>query len=555
MSADVLIADTGRMDYDKFVYGFKAERIAAKLSGDLDAGLNACVECCDRHSPSGVALFWDGSDGRSRSYTFQQLSEHSAQLANFLRNAGVQPGDRVAGLLPRIPELLILTLGTWRLGAVYQPLFTAFGPKAIEDRLSASGARMIFTDMTNRPKLAALSVCPPIVTVDRGPDEASGDLDFWAEVQRQPAHFHPVMRRGDDPFLMMFTSGTTGPAKGVLVPLKALLSIQVYMRYAIDLRAEDRYWNIADPGWAYGLYFAVIGPLLLGHSTTLYEGAFTPESTYRVIEEYGITNLAGAPTAFRLMIAAGVEAAAKVKGQMRVVSSAAETLNPEVIRWFRRHLDCPINDHYGQTEIGMVVCNHHGLGHSIHLGSAGLPVPGFKVAVVDSEAREVPRGTPGTLAVDRKRSPLFSFQGYWQQETTCWVGDYHLTGDTVQQNADGSISFVGRADDIITSSAYRIGPYEVESALIEHPAVMEAAVVGKPDPERTELVKAFVVLRSGYQPDPELAEELRQFVKTRLAAHAYPREIEFIEQLPKTPSGKLQRFLLRQRELDRLRAA
>ena len=552
MSADVLIADTGRMDYGKFVYGFKAERIAAKLSGDLDAGLNACVECCDRHSPSGVALFWDGSDGRSRSYTFQQLSEHSAQLANFLRNAGVQPGDRVAGLLPRIPELLILALGTWRLGAVYQPLFTAFGPKAIEDRLSASGARMIFTDMTNRPKLAALSVCPPIVTVDRGPDEAIGDLDFWAEVQRQPAHFGPVMRRGDDPFLMMFTSGTTGPAKGVMVPLRALLSIEVYMRYAIDLRAEDIYWNIADPGWAYGLYFAVIGPLLLGHSTTLYEGAFTAESTYRVIEEYGITNLAGAPTAFRLMIAAGVEAAARVKGQMRVVSSAGETLNPEVIRWFRRHLDCPINDHYGQTEIGMVVCNHHGLGHSIHLGSAGLPVPGFKVAVVDAEAREVPRGTPGTLAVDRKRSPLFWFQGYWRQETTCWVGDYHLTGDTVQQNADGSISFVGRADDIITSSAYRIGPYEVESALIEHPAVMEAAVVGKPDPERTELVKAFVVLRSGYQPDPELAEELRQFVKTRLAAHAYPREIEFIEQLPKTPSGKLQRFLLRQRELDRL---
>ena len=555
MSTDILIADTGRMDYDKFVDGFKAERVAAKLSGDLDAGLNACVECCDRHSPSGVALFWQATDGRSRSYTFQQLSEHSAQLANFLRKAGVQPGDRVAGLLPRVPELLILTLGTWRLGAVYQPLFTAFGPKAIEDRLGASGARMIFTDMTNRPKLAALPVCPPIVTVDRGSDEASGDLDFWAEVQRQPAHFDPVMRRGDDPFLMMFTSGTTGPAKGVLVPLKALLSIEVYMRYAIDLRAEDRYWNIADPGWAYGLYFAVIGPLLLGHSTTLYEGAFTAESTYRVIEEYGITNLAGAPTAFRLMIAAGVEAAARVKGQMRVVSSAGETLNPEVIRWFRRHLDCPINDHYGQTEIGMVVCNHHGLVHSIHLGSAGLPVPGFKVAVVDAEAREVARGTPGTLAVDRKRSPLFWFQGYWQQETTCWVGDYHLTGDTVQQNADGSISFVGRADDIITSSAYRIGPYEVESALIEHPAVMEAAVVGKPDPERTELVKAFVVLRSGYQPDPELAEELQQFVKTRLAAHAYPREIEFIEQLPKTPSGKLQRFLLRQRELDRLRAA
>jgi acetyl-CoA synthetase len=463
----------------------------------------------------------------------------------------VQPGDRVAGLLPRIPELLILTLATWRLGAVYQPLFTAFGPKAVEHRIGASGARMIFSDATNRPKLAEILSCPPIVMVDGRRDQAGGDLDFWAELQRQPAHFDPVMRRGDDPFLMMFTSGTTGPAKGVMVPLKALLSISVYMRYALDLRGEDAYWNIADPGWAYGLYFAVIGPLLLGHATTLYDGAFTAESTYRVVEKYGITNLAGAPTAFRLLIAAGVEAAARAKGRLRLVSSAGETLNPEVIRWFREHLDCPINDQYGQTEIGMVVCNHHGLSHPIHPGSAGLPVPGFQVAVVDEEAREVPVGTPGILAVNRQRSPLFWFQGYWQQETSCWVGDYHLTGDTVQQNADGSISFVGRADDIIISSAYRIGPYEVESALIEHPAVMEAAVVGKPDPERTELVKAFVVLNSDYQPAPELAEELQQFVKIRLAAHAYPREIEFIEHLPKTPSGKLQRFILRQQEIDK----
>ena len=556
MSADVLVADTRPVRYEKFMDGFKAEQIVAKLSGELDAGLNACIECCDRHAqPGRVALSWEGSDGRSETYTFEQLREHSARLANFLRSAGVQPGDRVAGLLPRIPELLILTLGTWRLGAVYQPLFTAFGPKAIEHRVGASGARMIFTDANNRSKLADVPTCPPIVTVDgrRGRDQATGDRDFWAELQRQPAHFDPMMRRGDDPFLMMFTSGTTGPAKGVMVPLNALLSIYVYMRYAIDLRAEDAYWNIADPGWAYGLYFAAIGPLLLGHATTLYDGAFTAESTYGVIEKYGITNLAGAPTAFRLLIAAGVEAAEGIRGRLRVVSSAGETLNPEVIRWFREHLDCSINDHYGQTEIGMVVCNHHGLSHPIHLGSAGLPVPGFDVAVVDEEAREVPPCTPGILAVDRTRSPLFWFQGYWQQETTCWVGDYHLTGDTVRQNADGSISFIGRADDIITSSAYRIGPYDVESALIEHPAVMEAAVIGKPDPERTELVKAFVVLRSGYQPAPDLAEELQQFVKTRLSAHSYPREIEFIEHLPRTPSGKLQRFILRQQEIDKAR--
>jgi acetyl-CoA synthetase len=552
MSLDPLVGDTPLIDYERFVDGFKVEQIAARLSGDLDAGLNASVECCDRHAqPGRVALFWEGSDGRSKTYTFEELKEHSARLAKFLQDAGVQPGDRVAGLLPRIPEVLILILATWRLGAVYQPLFTAFGPKAIEHRLGESGARMIFTDANNRPKLADIPACPPIVTVDRRQEQAVSDGDFWTELQRQPAHIDPVMRRSDDPLLMMFTSGTTGPAKGVMVPLKALLSIDVYMRYAIDLRAEDAYWNIADPGWAYGLYFAVIGPLLLGHATTLYDGAFAAESTYRLIEKYRISNLAGAPTAFRMLIAAGGEAAARAKGSLRVVSSAGETLNPEVIRWFREHLHCPINDHYGQTEVGMIVCNHHGLSHPIHPGSAGLPVPGFRVAVVDEQARGVPPGTPGILAVDRKRSPLFWFQGYWQQETTCWVGDYHLTGDTVRQNADGSISFVGRSDDIITSSAYRIGPYDVESALIEHPAVMEAAVVGKPDPERTEVVKAFVVPCSGYQPSAELAEELQQFVKTRLSAHAYPREIEFIEHLPKTPSGKLQRFILREQEIDK----
>jgi acetyl-CoA synthetase len=430
-------------------------------------------------------------------------------------------------------------------------------PKAIEYRIASSGARLIFTDRDNRHKLAEVAESPPIVVVDGGAGaaEAGKESDFSAELARQPATFAPVPLRGDDPFLMLFTSGTTGPAKGVTVPLKALLSFFVYTRWGLDLRAEDAYWNIADPGWAYGLYYAVIGPLLLGHPTTLYDGPFTVDSTYRVIGKYGITNLAGAPTAYRLLIAAGEQAAAPIKGRLRVVSSAGETLNPEVIRWFAKTLDCPIHDHYGQTEVGMVLCNHHGLSHPVHVGSAGLAMPGFRLAVVDDGGRELQAGTPGILAVDRKRSPLFWFPGYWQQPTTNWVGDYHLTGDTVEQNAGGTISFLGRSDDIITSSGYRIGPYDVESALIEHAAVAEAAVVGKPDPQRTELVKAFVVLRPGVEPTPGLTEELQNLVKTRLAAHAYPREIEFISEIPKTPSGKMQRFILRNQEAEKARSA
>jgi acetyl-CoA synthetase len=311
------------------------------------------------------------------------------------------------------------------------------------------------------------------------------------------------------------------------------------------------FWNIADPGWAYGLYYAATGPLLLGHATMFYDGPFTVDSTYRLVRKHRVTNLAGSPTAFRLLIAAGEEAAAPLRGQLRVVGSAGETLNPEVVRWFAKNLDAPIHDQYGQTEVGMVLCNHHGLSHPVHPGSAGFPMPGFRLAVVDDEGRAVPAGTPGILAVDRG-SPLFWFPGYWQQANP--AGDYHLTGDTVELNTDGSISFVGRSDDIITSSGYRIGPYDVESALIEHPAVAEAAVVGRPDPQRTELVKAFVVLRPEFGATPALAEELQSLVKTRLAAHAYPREIEFIAEIPKTPSGKIQRFILRNQEAGKFRS-
>lgn len=540
--------------YEEFITRFTAGQIEAELQGSLSDGLNACVECCDKHAqPGRVALNWESRDGRSEQITFTELQERSAQLANLLRARGIQPGDRVAGLLPRTPELLVVILGTWRAGAVYQPLFTAFGPKAIEYRISSSEARLIFTDEANRHKLDDVTGCPPVMTVD-APREGTDASDFQAELAAQPSTFTPVLRSGDDPFVMLFTSGTTGPAKGVAVPLRALLSFYVYTRWSLDLRDEDAYWNIADPGWAYGLYYAVIGPLLLGHATTLYDGPFTVDSTYHVIRKYGITNLAGAPTAYRLLIAAGKDAAAPIRGQLRVASSAGETLNPEVIRWFAATLDCPICDHYGQTEVGMVLCNHHGLAHPVHMGAAGYAMPGFHLAVVDEAGRELPAGTPGILAVDRNRSPLFWFPGYWRQPTLNWVGDYHLTGDTVERNPDGSISFIGRNDDIITSSGYRIGPYDVESVLIEHPAVAETAVVGKPDPERTELVKAFVVLRAGAEPSPQLAEELQSLVKTRLAAHAYPREIEFVAEIPKTPSGKIQRFILRNLEAEKARA-
>ncbi|MBJ9976571.1 AMP-binding protein [Pseudomonas sp. S75] len=523
----------------------------AALQGSLQA-LNACIECCDRYTGAErVALHCEDRDGRSARYTFEQLQAMSARLANVLKGQGVGPGDRVAGLLPRTVELLVTILATWRVGAVYQPLFTAFGPKAIEHRLAQSQAKVLVTNRDNRGKLDTLVACPSVITVGAVGHEA----DFHRLVDAASEDCAPVMRSGDDPFLLMFTSGTTGPAKPLEVPLRALVAFKGYMCDAIDLRPEDSFWNLADPGWAYGLYYAVTGPLSLGHATTFYDGPFDVDSCIHVITRLGITNLAGSPTAYRLLIAAGSTFSAPLKGRLRVVSSAGEPLNPEVIRWFADELQVTIHDHYGQTELGMVLCNHHGLAHPVRPGSAGFAVPGHRVVVLDEAGEELPPGQPGILAIDRERSPLCWFAGYHQLPTKAFVGRYYLSGDTVEANDDGSISFVGRSDDVITTSGYRVGPFDVESALIEHPAVIEAAVVGKPDPQRTELIKAFVVLAADYSPSAQLEEALRQHVRQRLYAHAYPREIEFVDELPKTPSGKLQRFILRNQEIARQHAA
>ncbi|QHG66071.1 acyl-CoA synthetase [Pseudomonas putida] len=538
-------------DYAEATRAFDhAQAAAAALHGDLTA-LNACVECCDRHAGADkLALVCEDRDGNAARYSFDQLKIQASRFANVLKAQGVGPGDRVAGLMPRTAELLVTILATWRLGAVYQPLFTAFGPKAIEHRLEQSHARVVVTDAHNRAKLDEVQGCPTIITVKA----RSGELDFRHCLEAAADECEPVMRSGDDAFLLMFTSGTTGPAKPLEVPLRAIVAFQGYMRDAIDLRPDDHFWNLADPGWAYGLYYAVTGPLALGHATTFYDGPFSVDSCARVIDKLGITNLAGSPTAYRLLIAAGDCFSAPIQGRLRVVSSAGEPLNPEVIRWFADELGVTIHDHYGQTELGMVLCNHHGLQHPVHLGSAGFAIPGHRIVVLDEQCNELAAGQPGILAVDREQSPLCWFGGYHGLPTKAFVGKYYLSGDTVELNPDGSISFVGRSDDVITTSGYRVGPFDVESALIEHPAVIEAAVIGKPDPERTELIKAFVVLASDYQGSAELEETLRQHVRQRLYAHAYPREIDFVSELPKTPSGKLQRFILRNQEVAKQHA-
>jgi acetyl-CoA synthetase len=508
---------------------------------------------CDRHPPERTALVYEDAAGREERLTFGDLREQSARFAGVLRGLGVEAGDRVATLLPKSPELVVATLGLWRLGAVHVPLFTAFAAPAVSYRLDDCAASVVVTDAINRAKVADAPGRRVVVVEADGQAARAGDAPFRTLLDRAEPVAEPVRVTGDDLLILIYTSGTTGHPKGVEVPLRALASFEAYMRFGLDVRPDDAFWNVADPGWAYGLYYALIGPLLIGHATLFYNAPFDAEAIVRMITKHGVTNLAAAPTVYRALRAAG-QPAPGASLRLRAASSAGEPLNPDVIAWSEATLGVPIHDQYGQTEHGMVVNNHHAtdLAGDIRPGSMGRAMPGFRPVVVDAEGRELGSGQEGQLAIDWRASPLYWFRGYYKDpertaERFTPDGRYYLTGDAASVDADGHVFFSGRDDDLITSAGYRIGPFEVESALIGHPAVAEAAAVGKPDELRGEVVKAFVVLKPGHNGSDELAAELRQFVKANLSAHAYPREIEFVAALPKTPSGKIQRFVLRGR--------
>lgn len=525
--------------------------LAEQLVGTSQS-VNAYVECCERYlGLNKTALIWEGKNGESAEWTFEQLAEASGKLANYFTSIGLKAGDCIAGLLPRTPELLITILATWRMGAIYQPLFTAFESKAIEHRINTAKTRLIVTNHEQRPKLNGVAV-PHILTVHQANTLNQQDDDFWTELTQQSSAFKPVMQSFEDDFLMMFTSGTTGLAKSVPVSLKAVLAFKGYMTYAVDLREQDSFWNLADPGWAYGLYYGITGPLSLGHSIIMDERTFSVDNAVQIIKKHKVSNLTGSPTAFRMFFGFKEKFNSSIKEHLRVVSSAGEPLTPEVIHWFKHDLNVNIYDQYGQTELGMVIANHHALEHEKKVGSAGYAIPGHRFAVLNKDHQEVEKGGIGTLAIDNSQSPLAWFKGYDGHNRKSFVGHYYLTGDTVKLNELGGVDFIGRADDVITTSGYRVGPFDVESTLLECVEVLESAVIGKPDPERTEVVKAFVVLKPKFSASDELSRKLQEYVRSRLSKHAYPREIEFVEGLPKTSSGKIQRNLLKQQEIAKM---
>jgi acetyl-CoA synthetase len=509
---------------------------------------------CDRHDPAAVAFTVVDTDLSSVDLTYGELRAESTAFAAGLAELGVGPGDRVATLMGKGREQLVALLGIWRLGAVHVPLFTAFAPPAVATRLDGSGARVVICDPAQRSKVGT---DPWRVVVTGGPPQETSDVEFGA-VCRPGAEVEPVAAGGEAPMVQIYTSGTTGRPKGVVIPVKALATWQIYLEYGLDVAPDDVYWCAADPGWTYGLYSAVIAPLVAGRRALLVRPQFSPAVAWGVLDRYRVTNMAAAPTIYRAMRAAG--RSSPVAPTVRRASSAGEPLTPEVNEWAPAALGCPVHDHYGQTETGMVINNHHhpDVARPLRAGSMGHAMPGWTAQVLQLDRDEpAPVGTLGRIAFDLTASPLAYFTGYVDEpaktaEKVSPDGRWYLTGDTGLADEDGYLHFQARDDDVIIMAGYRIGPFDIESILAGHPAVVECAVIAAPDAIRGEVIEAYVVLREGATVP---VEDLQQLVREGYGAHAYPRTIHFVPSLPKTESGKMQRHILRQRRRAELAGA
>jgi acetyl-CoA synthetase len=521
---------------------------------------DACVAhlLCDRHPADATAYTIVDAELGATTLTFGSLRDESERFAQALASLGVGAGDRVATLMGKSAEYLVAAMGIWRLGAVQVPLFTAFAPQAIAVRLRGSKTKVVICDADQRRKLDPSEDMPadvPWRVVVSGGNAADGDLDFRALVEQSEPGRPAAVLGGQAPLVHIYTSGTTGAPKGVVLPARGLASFQTYMEYGYDIRSDDVFWCAADPGWAYGLYYAVIAPALMGRPSILLNAGFDAALTWKVFANFGVTNFAAAPTVYRALRASGVEPPPGL--QLRRASSAGEPLTPEVNTWASRTLGIAVHDHYGQTEMGMVVNNHHhpSLRNELKEGSMGRCMPGWTVKVLQTDRDEIaPPNEVGRIAIDRTASPLMWFQGYDGVPTDklSTDGRWYYTGDTASVDDDGLFHFTSRDDDLIIMAGYRIGPFEVESVLASHPEVIESAAIAVPDEIRGEVLEAHVVLRNNDAGTPELAKELQNLVKTKLAAHAYPRNVIFVEELPKTPSGKIQRFVLRNRRREEL---
>lgn len=537
-----------RPSYLEACRGFRWSDTFRSLEWEPSAPIDLAGTIVDRHvGASRPALRWHGKDGASRTCSFEELSRLSSRFCGWLRAHGVGEGDRVAGFLPRISETIAVILGTWKAGGVYVPIFTGFGADAIEFRVRHSEAKVLCTQWEHRPRVPApLPGGAPIVTIAGRAPLPEGDVSFGAAVGGPPDRVAPVVRRRDDPAVLLYTSGSTGAPKGVQIAANFVAAVHPWMLYGVDLRPDDVFWPTGDPGWGYGLVCYMVA-LAMGTTVSCHEGPPSPEYCLERLSRDGVTNLATTPTVLRGIMALPPDCLRRAPVRLRRVSSCGEPLNAEVVRFFQDRWNVTVMDHYGASEFGLPIGNGSALEMEVRPGSMGLPFPGCTMAIVDDEGREVARGEVGHIAMRQDPQGYYAL-GYWRDEAR-WReahrGGWMTIGDLGRRDGDGYFWFEGRADDVIKSAGYRIGPFEVESAILLHPAVAEAAVVGRPDPLRGQIVAAFVVLKPGGRSYPGLTEEIVEIVKTRVGRHQYPREVEFLTELPKTETGKIQRFLLR----------
>jgi acetyl-CoA synthetase len=549
--------------------GFDWQRALDDMRAD-DGTVNICREALDRHLPQAgertalrfIGRNWPKDPAAVTDISYAGLAALSTRFAHVLQNLGISKGDAVFALSPRNPELYAAALGTLRLGAVFSPLFSAFGPEPIAARMIKGEARVLFSlaSLWRRkiePVRASLTSLRHVILIDDDGSlkDIAGALDFHALMAAAGGQPLMAATQPEDRALMHFTSGTTGKPKGALHAHAAVAYHKHSGRFALDLKPDDIFWCTADPGWVTGMSYGIIAPLVNGATLLVDEADFQAQRWYAILQAFKVTVWYTAPTAMRMLMKNGdqLPSGCDFSG-VRVAASVGEPLNPEVIHWAGKTLNIALHDNWWQTETGGIIISNYPC-MPVKPGSMGKPMPGIEVRLVKSHAGGVPvfvesPEESGEIAIRRGWPSMF--RGYLGDEDKyrgCFAGDWYLSGDLATCDADGYYWFVGRIDDVIKSSGHLIGPFEVESALMEHPAVLESAVIGVPDPVAGESVKAFVVLKAGFIPDEELQLSITAHARMRLGAAVAPRAVAFVADLPKTRSGKIMRRLLKAREL------
>nr|WP_077702132.1 acetate--CoA ligase [Virgibacillus dokdonensis] len=543
-------------DYNRMKESFTWESIKANFSWFETGKVNMAYEAVDRHADNPnksnqTALLFSSPD-REEKLTFNDLRHESNKFANVLRKYGIKKGDRVFLFMPRTPEFYAAFFGILKVGAIAGPLFEAFMEQAVRDRLQDSEAKMLITtpDLLGRVPQADLPALEKIVLVGNYKEKVESYIHYHEEMKAASDQTEMEWVDLEDGMLLHYTSGSTGKPKGVYHVHHAMIQHYATGDWVLDLKEDDIYWCTADPGWVTGTSYGIFAPWLHGVTNVVRGGRFTPDDWYHTLEKNSVSVWYTAPTALRKLVSAGKETVEKYDlSALRHILSVGEPLNPEVISWGLKAFHLRIHDTWWMTETGAhIIVNFPSM--EIRPGSMGKPLPGIEASIVDNEGNELAPYQMGNLAI--KIGWPSMMRAIWNNPgkfESYFIQDWYVSGDSAYKDEDGYFWFQGRLDDVINTSGERVGPFEVESKLIEHPAVAEAGVIGKPHPERGEIVKAFITLNEGYKDSEALRQEIRQFVKTGLSAHAAPRELEVKDSIPKTRSGKIMRRLLKSWEL------